>query len=873
MDENLSQDKGSGTPDPVSPAPPAPWKAYGILIFLASVVLSLVAYMAYGGVRMSAAHAPLVDAAMEIKLEATTAHLWFEEIISGDRHEDMKRVWAHIDAAEWYARAMLEGGENEDGIFVPLDDPELSREIRHVQAKLVEFRKITSERLDAVSTSGVGTEIDQRYDAVFGSLVEQADSVEDALHAKIRVRLRRFRTAQFALMGAVVALFVAAALAFRRYESEKAEAFAVIQSERRRAEASEEWFSTTIRSMSDAVITTDPLGRIILMNPVAADLTGWGLEEAKGRPISEVFNITNEETGEPAESPVERVLREDKVVGLANHTALISRDGTVRPIADSGAPIKADSGETLGVVLIFRDITEAKQVDRMLRESEEKFRLLYERAPLAYQSLDETGHILEINQAWLDLFGYSREEVIEKPIAEFLDPNHIKTLEYNFPRFKKAGEISDVEFLFVRKNGDRVTIRIDGKIGYDKEGYFQQTHCILSDITERKKMEEALQESEYRYKKLTEQSPFVIEIYGTEGTMMQVNQAWGDLWGVPVENAGIGQFNILRDPQAKEVGIRKYWDKALAGESQSIPGFEFDPTKLGLAGRPRWLTSRIFPIRDRQGVVQNIIMMHQDITDRKQAEEEIRKLNEDLERRVIQRTNELEVANKELEAFAYSVSHDLRTPLRAMDGFSNVLLEDYSKDLDDRGKDYLTRVRAAAKRMGELIDDILGLSRVTRAKLRQLDIDLSALAESVVDDLRSGEPERRVEIVITPGLTTKGDPQLLGLALQNLLGNAWKFTGGRDDAKIEFGMLDETEAAEAGHAGENVCFVRDNGAGFDMAYADKLFGAFQRLHSDSEFPGTGIGLATVQRIIHRHRGSVWADSEVGKGATFYFTLR
>ena len=868
MDKELASERGSSELES-----PSAWKVYIVLVLLAAGILSLVAYMAYGGLRMSVAHAPLVDAAMEIKLEATTAHLWFEEIVSGDRHEDMKLVWAHIDAAEWYTRAMLEGGENDEGVFVPLDDPELSREIRHVQAGLIEFRKITNERLDSIATSSIGTEIDQRYDAVFESLIEHADHVETALQDKIRIRLRRFRNAQYALMGVVAALFAAAALTLRRYEGEKAEAFAAIQAERRRAEASEEWFATTMRSMGDAVITTDPQERIILMNPVAADLTGWDLEEAKGRPVSEVFNIINEETGEPAENPVEKVLRENKVVGLANHTLLIARDGTVRPIADSGAPIKADSGDILGVVLIFHDITERKQAERMVRENEEKFRLMYERAPLAYQSLDETGHILEVNQAWLDLFGYRREEVVGKPIAEFLDPGYVKTLEYNFPRFKEAGEISGVEFLFVRKNGNRVTIHIDGRIGYDKDGHFQQTHCILSDITERKKMEEALQESEYRYKTLTEQSPFAIQIYDTDGIMRQVNHAWSDLWGVPVENADIGRFNILRDRQSRSASIQEYWDKALAGESQTIPDFEYDPSELGLQGRPRWLTSRIFPLRDRHGVVQNIVLMHQDITDRKQAVEEIHRLNRDLEQRVVQRTNELEAANKELEAFAYSVSHDLRTPLRGMDGFSKVLLEDYSEALDERGKDYLARVRAAAQRMGNLIDDMLGLSRVTRAKLRRLNVDLSALAESVAADLRSDRPERRVEFEITPGLTTKGDPQLLGLVLENLMGNAWKFTGARDDAKIEFGTLVEAEAAKAGRAGEKVYFVRDNGAGFDMAYADKLFGAFQRLHLVSEFPGTGVGLATVQRIIHRHGGSVWAEGEVEKGATFYFTLR
>jgi signal transduction histidine kinase len=316
-----------------------------------------------------------------------------------------------------------------------------------------------------------------------------------------------------------------------------------------------------------------------------------------------------------------------------------------------------------------------------------------------------------------------------------------------------------------------------------------------------------------------------------------------------------------------------YWDKALNGESQTIPDFEYDPNKIGIPGRRRWLTSRIYPIQDNSGVAQNVVMVHQDITDRKKAEEEIHKLNRELEERVTRRTAELATANKELETFAYSVSHDLRTPLRGMDGFSKILLEDYSEELDERGKDYLGRVRAASQRMGGLIDDLLSLSRVSRAKLHRINVDLSTLAESVVSDLERDGLDRHVNFKILSGLEAHGDPQLLGLVFENLLSNAWKFTGNREDARIEFGVLGADDAEKMGHTGKPVYFIRDNGAGFDMAYADKLFGAFQRLHSVSEFPGTGVGLATVQRIIHRHGGKIWADGEVGKGATFYFTLQ
>jgi len=247
-----------------------------------------------------------------------------------------------------------------------------------------------------------------------------------------------------------------------------------------------------------------------------------------------------------------------------------------------------------------------------------------------------------------------------------------------------------------------------------------------------------------------------------------------------------------------------------------------------------------------------------------QQQQQVEKSQEELEQRVSDRTAQLAAANKELEAFSYSVSHDLRAPLRSIDGFSQAVIEDYGDKLGPDGQADLQRVRAATQRMAQLIDDMLDLSRVTRAKLVREEVDLSALVRSVGAEIQKAEPQRNVNFAVTEGLAVEADPRLLRVVLENLLRNAWKFTGKHSTAKIEFGVLRDN--------GKPTYFVRDDGAGFDMAYANKLFGAFQRLHAMSDFTGTGVGLATVQRIINRHGGRVWAEGAVEKGATFYFTL-
>jgi light-regulated signal transduction histidine kinase (bacteriophytochrome) len=257
-------------------------------------------------------------------------------------------------------------------------------------------------------------------------------------------------------------------------------------------------------------------------------------------------------------------------------------------------------------------------------------------------------------------------------------------------------------------------------------------------------------------------------------------------------------------------------------------------------------------------------VLEKEVSERRKAEEEIRRLNQDLDIRVQKRTAELEAANKELESFSYSVSHDLRTPLRAIDGFSRVLADDLGDNLSENAKLYIGKVRDSTQRMGQLIEDLLNLSKLSRTDLRPNPLDLSVIAQEVVDNLRQSSSDREVDVSIWDDMKATGDARLIRVVFENLLGNAWKFTSKTGNPRIEIGTIQEEN--------KSIYFVRDNGAGFDMDYADKLFRVFQRLHGQSEFPGTGVGLATVQRIIHRHGGRIWANSTPGKGAAFFFTL-
>jgi PAS domain S-box-containing protein len=407
---------------------------------------------------------------------------------------------------------------------------------------------------------------------------------------------------------------------------------------------------------------------------------------------------------------------------------------------------------------------------------------------------------------------------------------------------------ADLELYAVRKDGTEFPVEISLSPMESEEENL--VIAAIRDITDRKRAEE-------KFRGLLESAPDAMVVVDQLGFIQVVNSQTEKLFGYDRAQL-VGQPVEVLVPKRFRRRHARHRD-GYYGEHPVRPmGIGLDLFGLRRNGTEFPVEISLSPLETEDGLLVSAAI--RDVTQRKRMEEDVQKLNDDLRQRAAQ----LEAANKELEAFSYSVSHDLRAPLRSIDGFSHVVLEDYGEQLPADARSYLERVRAAAQRMAVLIDDLLNLSRVTRTALQPRFINLSKMVEEILRDLQERHPDRSAMVSLTPDLMVEADPHLMNIVLENLLSNAWKFTSRQEQAVIEFGQMS--------HVKERTFYIRDNGVGFDMAYADKLFGVFQRLHSISEFPGTGVGLATVHRIISIHGGRIWAESAEGKGTTFYFTL-
>jgi len=355
-----------------------------------------------------------------------------------------------------------------------------------------------------------------------------------------------------------------------------------------------------------------------------------------------------------------------------------------------------------------------------------------------------------------------------------------------------------------------------------------------------------------------ERSASIVVITDAAGAIEYVNPKFTEITGYAGSEV-IGQNpRILKSGGAAE-SYKSLWETIRAGKEWHG---EFLNRKKG--GELYWESASISPILDERGIITHFVAVKEEITERKKREGEILKFNEELEVRVKERTVEYESVNKELESFCYSVSHDMRAPLRHIEAYTRIFLEDYGATISHDGQEYLEKICKATKRMGDLIEDLLNLSRITRSNISVENIDLSQMAQEILVELLAAFPERRATFTITPGIGVRGDAKMLRIVMENLIYNAWKYTGKKELAEIDFGATEMN--------GESVYYVHDNGAGFDMGYSDKLYGVFQRLHKIDEYEGTGVGLATVKRIIQRHGGETWAEGKVDEGATFYFTI-
>jgi len=623
---------------------------------------------------------------------------------------------------------------------------------------------------------------------------------------------------------------------------------------------SKDWYRALFESANDAVFVyrrpseNGKPGPHMDVNEVACKRLGYTKEE--------LLKLTPADVIAPERRDLIPQLQ-NRQAGQRNvvyETTHITKDGR-RIKVENNSHLFEFRGEQI-IMLISRDITKRKKMEQEVQNARDWYTTLFESgndAVFVYKRTQESkqGQYVDANEVACRRLGYTKEELLKMSPFDIIPKGRLKRAPEIRKRLLNKQHIV-YEAVHITKNGKRIPVENSAHL-FQVNG---EPIVIVSsrDITERKRAQSDL----LKLNSAVEQAHDGIAIFGSETrTISYINEAYANMLGYSKEELiGTGYRHLnsrLLNSQRPTLG------EVLNANDPNIQTVEIEHLRKDGTLVPALVS--FAHIKNRRGKHIDVIVVAKDITEQKLLEQEREKHRQQLEDMIkdLNRTNvQIAATNKELEAFNYSVSHDLRSPLRSIDGFSQALLEDYADVLDDDGKNYLGRVRKASQRMGQLIDDLLGLSRLTRGKMNHETVDLRAMAQVVAEELQMQDTKRKVDFTISEGITVDADARMLRVVLNNLLGNAWKFTSKNPQAKIELGI---TESADG-----KTFFVKDNGVGFNMAYVNKLFGAFQRLHGMNEFPGNGIGLATVQRVINRHGGKTWAQGEEGIGATFYFTL-
>ncbi|HEY3371700.1 MAG TPA: PAS domain S-box protein [Prolixibacteraceae bacterium] len=613
---------------------------------------------------------------------------------------------------------------------------------------------------------------------------------------------------------------------------------------------SEERYRNIFESAVIGLYRTTPEGEILLANSTLIKMLGFeSFEDLSQR------NLEKEgfEGSEHRQKFRQRIEKEGRVIGL--EAIWKTKSGKPVFVNENARAFYDHKGQVIYYEGTIEDITERKKMERTLRESEEKFRKAFLTNPdsIAINSLDN-GKFISVNNGFTQIFEFTEKEVLGKTSVElniWQNPEERKTYVKGI---NEKGIIENFETKLYTKSGKLKNTLISAAI-IELDG-LSNILSTIKDITERKLAEEAMRESEEKYRSIFENSSVAILLTSTDGYILSANDFACKLFGRSKDEMHKATRDSIidsSDPRLAEMLEERKRTGSVKGELRFIKkdGSYFHGE----------LSSVIFNDMDGN---ERSSMVIRDLTAKKKIEEEIKNLNLMLEQRILDRTAQLKEANLELEAFSYSVSHDLRAPLRHINGFVDLLSEKYQDLLPEKGRHYLEVIIAASRQMGTLIDDLLQFSRTGRQEMQETNLDMNFVLQEVLKLLAPDLEDRKIEWEIAPLPLLKADHSLLRMVWYNLLSNAVKFTKAKDPAVIQIGVIEEQK--------EHVFFVRDNGAGFDMRYAHKLFGVFQRLHSKDEFEGTGIGLANVRRIILKHGGRTWAESQPDQGATFYFTI-